>query len=430
MSASCPFFRPLRWFWCLSLFSLVAVASGAEKPDRSGELKLRGAAFPVAEEAGEVTVTVRRVGGSSGEVAVAWELVPGTATAGEDYLDVSGSLSWDDGDRADKSFAITIVDDALRESQETFGVRLVPAEGVNLGHPAAAIVRIKPSDRAGGNDDGEDGDDSDDGDDGEDGDDDGEDDGDGDDEVGDQGNGNGKPSSKPSQIKLKAATFPAFEAAGEATVTLERRGGTGAASVDYMLIAGSALEGIDFMADAGTVSWGDGETGRKSFTVALFDDDERERPETITVLLTEAHGDAELGRRDSASVLIIDDDRGPSSCVPSDETLCLRDGRFQATGRWTAGNGESGVFHWTPATDAAGLAWFFSDENVEVLMKVLDGCALNGHNWVFYAATTDVEYTIEVTDLLTGSTRVYENPAGHASGAVTDVLAFATCREQ
>ena len=47
--------------------------------------------------------------------------------------------------------------------------------------------------------------------------------------------------------------------------------------------------------------------------------------------------------------------------------------------------------------------------------------------WVFYAATTDVGFTVTVTDLLTGTSKTYANPLGQAADAVTDTSAFATC---
>jgi hypothetical protein len=31
-----------------------------------------------------------------------------------------------------------------------------------------------------------------------------------------------------------------------------------------------------------------------------------------------------------------------------------------------------------------GYFWFFEDTNVELVVKVLDGRAINGHTWVFY----------------------------------------------
>ena len=61
------------------------------------------------------------------------------------------------------------------------------------------------------------------------------------------------------------------------------------------------------------------------------------------------------------------------------------------------------------------------------MVKVLDGCAINGHFWVFTAASTDVAYTVEVTDTLTGETVSYSNALGERAPAVTDVEAFSGC---
>ena len=79
------------------------------------------------------------------------------------------------------------------------------------------------------------------------------------------------------------------------------------------------------------------------------------------------------------------------------------------------------------ASDDSGLFYFFDEDNWELLVKVLDGCALNGHFWVFAAATTNVEYRLVVTDTAKGETKTYTNPLGVASPATTDTAAFATC---
>jgi hypothetical protein len=85
------------------------------------------------------------------------------------------------------------------------------------------------------------------------------------------------------------------------------------------------------------------------------------------------------------------------------------------------------VGHAVPFTDDSGLFWFFSNSNMELLIKVLDGCSFNSHYWVFFAATTDQEFTVTVTDTLTGYVNQYTNPMKHPADAVTDTSAFATC---
>jgi hypothetical protein len=95
---------------------------------------------------------------------------------------------------------------------------------------------------------------------------------------------------------------------------------------------------------------------------------------------------------------------------------------------WRDFDGNAGQGHVVPGAAAdSGLFWFFGPQNWELLVKVLDGCAVNGHVWVFAAATTTVEHTLVVTDTLTGASARYDNPAGRPAPAVTDTLAFAAC---
>ncbi len=79
-------------------------------------------------------------------------------------------------------------------------------------------------------------------------------------------------------------------------------------------------------------------------------------------------------------------------------------------------------------SDDSGLFSFFTPSNWALLVKVIDGCAANGRLWVFGAATTNVAYDLTVTDMLTGETRVYENPLGTTAPAVVDPGALGSCR--
>src|SRR5579864_4857119 len=119
------------------------------------------------------------------------------------------------------------------------------------------------------------------------------------------------------------------------------------------------------------------------------------------------------------------------SCVPSNTTLCLEKGRFEVEISWQDAQGKTGVGQAVPyATDDSGIFWFFDSSNWELMVKVLDGCALNHHFWVFSAATTNVAYTLRVTDTRTGQIRTYSNPQGRSAPAVTDTSAFGTCTAQ
>ncbi len=94
----------------------------------------------------------------------------------------------------------------------------------------------------------------------------------------------------------------------------------------------------------------------------------------------------------------------------------------RSTGRCRA-RARSGHGTAVPITADTGYFWFFNSDNVELVIKVLDGQALNGHFWVFYGALTNVEYTITVTDTVNGLVKTYTNPSGQLA-SVGDTTAF------
>lgn len=125
-----------------------------------------------------------------------------------------------------------------------------------------------------------------------------------------------------------------------------------------------------------------------------------------------------------------DDDDDPEGgedlgCVPDEHTVCLHDARYRVRVTWLTGNGRTGPARAADsATEDSGLFWFFDPDNWEVLIKVLDGCALNGHVWVYGASTTDLGYVIRVTDTVTHLEKEYRNEPGVAAPAITDATAF------
>lgn len=79
------------------------------------------------------------------------------------------------------------------------------------------------------------------------------------------------------------------------------------------------------------------------------------------------------------------------------------------------------------STDSA-LFWFFQPANFELLIKMVDGCSLNDRYWVYYAATTNVAFTIRVYDSFADVSKFYSNALGSTVDiAKTDSNAFATC---
>jgi hypothetical protein len=131
-------------------------------------------------------------------------------------------------------------------------------------------------------------------------------------------------------------------------------------------------------------------------------------------------------RGDSAPREILTEELGtpPDPCVADATTLCLTGGRFQVRALWRTAK-DSGVGEARPLTADTGLFWFFSEESVEVVVKVLDACVLPGHHlWVFAAGLTNVAVTLEVTDTRTGAVRIYERPPGKAFEPIQDLTAF------
>lgn len=115
-------------------------------------------------------------------------------------------------------------------------------------------------------------------------------------------------------------------------------------------------------------------------------------------------------------------------CRDRPTALCLQDGRLTVEVAWRDFAGATGPGRVAPPrADDSGLFWFFAPDNWEMLVKVLDGCAINGRYWVFAAATTNVEYRLRVTDEARSVSREYVNFLGRASPAITDTGAFATC---
>jgi hypothetical protein len=111
------------------------------------------------------------------------------------------------------------------------------------------------------------------------------------------------------------------------------------------------------------------------------------------------------------------DASAPSACQPGDTRLCLAGQRFQVEVAWKDFKGNTGIGHAAPLTADTGTFWFFTSENVELVVKVLDARTLKQAFWVFYGALSSVDYTITVTDTETGLSRRYHNPSGQLASA-------------
>lgn len=348
-----------------------------------GSLRFSNASYSVSEGAASATINVQRVGGDDGAVSVQYATADGSAQAGSDYSAASGTLNWADNDDTSKSFTVPILADSIDEANETVQLTLSnPGGGAGLGSPSAATLTIQDDDA---------------------------------------------PAGSPGSLRFSSSSYSVGEGAAAAQLTVERVGGTsGEVSAQYATANGSAVAGSDFVASSGTVTFGAGDGAAKTVNVPLLDDGAEEPVESFTVALTSPAGGAGLGSPSQATVSISDDDF-PTVCIPDETTLCLNQGRFRVRVQWTDFQGQSGPGSALPYTADSGFFYFFGPDNLEILIKVLNACVPFERYWVFYAAATNVEYSIEVVDTERGVAKVYTNEAGLFAPATGDTDAFATC---
>jgi hypothetical protein len=116
-----------------------------------------------------------------------------------------------------------------------------------------------------------------------------------------------------------------------------------------------------------------------------------------------------------------------TACVPNSSTLCLNDNRFSVRATFETGGGQSGQAQVVKLTNDTGYFWFFDADNVEAVVKVLNGCGVNNRYWFFAGGLTNVRVVLTVTDTEAGVTNSYVNPLNQAFQPIQDTSAFATC---
>jgi len=126
----------------------------------------------------------------------------------------------------------------------------------------------------------------------------------------------------------------------------------------------------------------------------------------------------------SYSVVLTCTGGGGGACTPNATTLCLNNGRYRVTVTFSTPAGQSGNGMAVTETSDTGMFWFFSANNIEIIIKVVTGCSFNSRVWVFAGGLTNVAYTITVTDTVTGVSKTYSNPQGTPSQPVQDTDAF------
>lgn len=122
----------------------VRVMLNDSPPSPAGALGFGSAVYTAAEGGGPATITVTRTGGSAGAVSVRYATAAGTATNGVQYQDVSGTLTFGDGETT-KTFTVPILNAPGGPDPSFVTVNLalsLAGGGAILGHPAVSTLRI------------------------------------------------------------------------------------------------------------------------------------------------------------------------------------------------------------------------------------------------------------------------------------------------
>ncbi|HEX4496200.1 MAG TPA: Calx-beta domain-containing protein [Thermoanaerobaculia bacterium] len=355
------------------MFGTVVVADagggGGGGTDQPGTLGFSLADYSVNEGAGTATLAVQRTGGDDGAVSVQYAATAGTATAGQDFNPASGTLSWADKDDATKTFTVRVIDDTTVEANETVLLALSnPTGGATLtAGRATATLTIKDNDTGGG--------------------------------------GGGGALAAPSNLQATAVST------GEIDLTWNDNSNN---ETGFSVERRTVTTPYEVVATVGPNTRSAAVTGLDAGSFSLF-----------RVRATGSGSTFSPYSAEAASATLAT----PAPCVAGTNTLCVNNNRFKIEVVFNSSAGSGSGFA-VPLASAptSGLFYFFDPTNIEMLIKVLNACVPPfNHYWVYFAATTNVEFATVVTDTQNGQTRAYFNPLNRAAVPVQDGNAFATC---
>ncbi len=140
-------------------------------------------------------------------------------------------------------------------------------------------------------------------------------------------------------------------------------------SVGYRTLDGTAMAGSDYHATEGSLTWEPGETGIKSFSVDIIDEDEDEPEEFFHVELFEPEN-ATIAGLDTATIVIVDDDGRPTIRFAAAESAAF----------------ESVINASIHVTMSHAIA-----QDVTVVYAVSGGTAASGKDYVLPSGTLTIE---------------------------------------
>ncbi|MEX0826854.1 MAG: hypothetical protein WD184_08920 [Acidimicrobiia bacterium] len=117
----------------------------------------------------------------------------------------------------------------------------------------------------------------------------------------------------------------------------------------------------------------------------------------------------------------------PGICEPAGGLVCLNGDRFRVEVKFATG-GATDPVRLITSQDDTGIFYFFDADNYNLIIKILNGCSVNNHYWVFIGGPVgtdaDADVTIEDTNSTDEATYEYRPSSGPV---IIDTGAFATC---
>ena len=244
----------------------VAIANDDDPPI----INFKTATYTVDELAETATIDVSLSNPSSSAVTVIYKTANGTATAGTDYAETTGTLTFNPGE-TEQSFTIPILPDESIEANETVNLALSNPVEATLGTIGEAELTLADNQTA--------------------------------------------------TVSLERDNYTVNEADGTIKIpVILDRAATIPVSINYTTIGGTATAEIDYTPTRGILNFNPGET-QKTIGVPIIDDGEIEADETVNFALTNPYPEIKLtlGLPEITTITISSDDTNDESEEESGE---------------------------------------------------------------------------------------------------------------
>jgi hypothetical protein len=117
---------------------------------------------------------------------------------------------------------------------------------------------------------------------------------------------------------------------------------------------------------------------------------------------------------------------GTTGCDPTPTRACLQNRRIAVDVTYDATLFGQSAGPATPRLESdENVAFtFFDPTNIELSLKVIDGCGFNGHYWIYASGLTNVGVSMDIVDTVAGTLYEVDRPAGAAFAPLADIQAI------